>query len=97
METTTPARGRPRGRPRKDRSKSEALNITLHRSEFPHVEELIYAKNPQELYDRFGLDLPRDLFWSKSSLKGLSQRVGAILETIARGELKKRRQDADKE
>ena len=79
------------GRPKK---RSE-INLTIMTKEYPNIEKLLLSKNRQELYDTYGIDLPRDLDWHKSSLKGLSHRASAILEVIARETLRKGATSAD--
>lgn len=77
-----------RGRPRKVRNKNPTFNLTIIKKDFPNIEALMLTKNRQELYDKYGIDLPRDLDWARSSIKGLSHRASVILEIIARGAIK---------
>lgn len=73
------------GRPPKDRSRSEILFLQISKSEFPNIEDMLHCKNPKELYEKYGIDLPRDLIWPRTLLKGTSLRSAAILECLARG------------
>ena len=69
--------------PEKASPKSQTWQIKIDRKKFPHIEEMISCSNPKVLEERHGICLPRNLGWSPNP-RHRSQRIGVILETIAR-------------
>ena len=62
----------------------DSYKIDLPKADYPHIPELLAVKNPKELREKYGIELPEDIPWPPTFTKGISQRIGAILETIAR-------------
>lgn len=65
------------------------IQLKIDHEIFPHIRALFSVESPQELEDRFGIKLDRDLPWPQKSKKTHSVKAGAILEMIARRSLKK--------
>ncbi|MFW7382414.1 MAG: hypothetical protein ACOH5I_26690, partial [Oligoflexus sp.] len=53
--------------------KVDTIYLRISKEEFPNVAEMLSAKNPQELREKWGIALAEDLGWSTNHLKGFSQ------------------------
>jgi hypothetical protein len=72
-----------------DKGDGALIQLKIDPELFPNIRELLLAKSPQDLEERYGLSLDRDLPWPQGDKKTQSIRAGAILETIARRGLQK--------
>lgn len=79
-----------RGRPKKKEAvsrrpgQSEIISLRLEKKRYSNIDDLLSVDNPQELKEKYGIEIDFDLPWVPTKLRGMSTRAAAILETIAR-------------
>lgn len=76
-----------------DNGEGDLIRIKIDPDEYPHIRELLRAKNPLELEEEYGVELDRDLLWPPGDKKTISIRAAAILEAIARRRRKRKEND----